>query len=204
MSDAKYATLPEISTNFISLYNMMAGKDPDYLAAFGYDAANLALSMLYSPKNQSAYLYDPNGYLGTTGVFRLQPSGESERALRIMELNGSGNAATISDAPTNFLTPLYNIRTTNLRDVSERELATPGINPGDYISIPDELRRKSAYRTTTIGANAASDYGISQQTYAPVQIYESEKTEVVSNPEYETAKPETISRSYIDVVEIEE
>ncbi|MFQ6704032.1 MAG: penicillin-binding protein activator [Alphaproteobacteria bacterium] len=204
MSGAKYATLPEISTNFISLYNMMAGKDPDYLAAFGYDAANLALSMLYSPKNQSAYLYDPNGYLGTTGVFRLQPSGESERALRIMELNGSGNAATISDAPTNFLTPLYNIRTTNLRDVSERELATPGINPGDYISIPDELRRKSAYRTTTIGANAASDYGISQQTYAPVQIYESEKTEVVSNPEYETAKPETISRSYIDVVEIEE
>lgn len=204
MSGAKYATLPEISTNFISLYNMMAGKDPDYLAAFGYDAANLALSMLYSPKNQSAYLYDPNGYLGTTGAFRLQPSGESERALRIMELDGSGNVATISDAPTNFLTPLYNIRTTNLRDVSERELATSGINPGDYISIPDELRRKSAYRTTTIGANATSDYGISQQTYAPVQIYESEKTEVVSNPEYETAKPETISRSYIDVVEIEE
>ena len=30
MSGAKYATLPEISTNFISLYNMMAGKDPDY------------------------------------------------------------------------------------------------------------------------------------------------------------------------------
>ena len=183
---------------------MMGGKDPDYLAAFGYDAANLALGMLYSGKNQSAYLYDPNGYLGTTGAFRLQPSDESERALRIMELNGSGSPITFADAPANFLTPLYNIRTTNLRNVSERELATPGINPGDYISIPDDLRRKSEYKTKTIGANAVSDYGAIQQTYAPVQIYESEKTETISNPEYETAKPETISRSYIDVVEVEE
>ncbi|MCQ2568162.1 MAG: penicillin-binding protein activator [Alphaproteobacteria bacterium] len=204
MSGAKYATLPEISNNFISLYNMMGGKDPDYLAAFGYDAANLALGMLYSQKNNSAYLYDPNGYLGTTGAFRMQPSGESERALRIMELNGSGNAVTFADAPTNFLTPLYNIRTTNLRNVSERELATPGINPGDYISIPDELRRKSEYKTKTIGANNVSDYEDSQQTYAPVQIYESTEQETISNPEFETAKPESVSRSYIDVVEIEE
>lgn len=204
MSGAKYATLPEISGNFINLYNMMGGKDPDYLAAFGYDAANLALGMLYSQKNNSAYLYDPNGYLGTAGAFRLQPSGESERALRIMELNGSGTPVTFADAPTNFLTPLYNIRTTNLRNVSERELATPGINPGDYISIPDDLRRKSEYKTKTIGANAVSDYQAIQQTYAPVQIYESEKTETISNPEFETAKPESVSRSYIDVVEIEE
>ena len=204
MSGAKYATLPEISTNFISLYNMMGGKNPDYLAAFGYDAANLALGMLYSPKNHSAYLYDPNGYMGTTGAFRLQPSGESERALRIMQMDGSGNVVTIADAPTNFLVPLYNIRTTNLHDVPERELSTYGINPGDYISIPDDLRRKSAYKTTAIGANVSSDYGVSQQTYAPVQIYESEKNEVISNPEYETAKPESISRSYIDVIEVEE
>lgn len=204
MSGAKYATLPEISYNFISLYNMMAGKDPDYLAAFGYDAANLALGMLYSQKNQDAYLYDPSGYMGTTGAFRIQPSGESERALRIMELNGSGTANVFIDAPTNFLNPLYNIRTTNLRDVSERELSTRGINPGDYIDIPDELRRKSAYKTKTIGANYISDTEDQEQTYAPVQIYESTDTETVSNPEFETAKPEAISRSYIDMVEIEE
>ena len=57
MMGAKYATLPEISDNFKSLYTMMSGKEPDYLAAFGYDAANLALGMLYSQKNQSAYLF---------------------------------------------------------------------------------------------------------------------------------------------------
>jgi len=204
MNGAKYATLPPISDNFISLYNMMGGKDPDYLAAFGYDAANLALGMLYSPKNQSAYLYDPNGYMGTTGAFRLQPSGESERALRIMELNGSGTPVTIVDAPSNFLTPLYNIRTTKLRNVSEQELRTRGVNPGDYITIPDNLRRKSAYRTKTYGATYSGSDNEEEQTSAPVQIYESTTKETVSNPEFETVKPESVSRSYIDVVEVEE
>ena len=203
MSGAKYATLPEISNNFISLYNMMAGKDPDYLAAFGYDAANLALGMLFSQKGQNAFLFDPSGYTGTSGIFRLQPSGESERALRIMELNGTGVACTLVDAPKNFLNPLYSINTTNLRSIPEKELSTRGINPGDYITIPDDLRRKSAYKTKTIGANYVADDD-SEPTYAPVQIYESSETETVSNPEYESAKYEKISRQYIDSVEIEE
>ncbi|MBO7042751.1 MAG: penicillin-binding protein activator [Alphaproteobacteria bacterium] len=204
MSGAKYAKLPEISNNFISLYNMMAGKDPDYLAAFGYDAANLALGMLFSQKGQSAFLFDPSGYTGTSGIFRLQPSGESERALRIMELNGTGTAGTLVDAPKNFLNPLYSVNTASLRQVSEKELSTRGINPGDYITIPDDLRRKSAYRTKTLGANYVADSTDTEPTYAPVEIYESETTETVSNPEFESAKSETISRKYIDSVEIEE
>ena len=204
MSGAKYATLPEISGNFVNLYNMMAGKDPDYLAAFGYDAANLALGMLYSQKSQSAYLYDPSGYIGTTGIFRLQPSGESERALRIMELNGSGQPNVYMAAPQNFLTPLYNIRATNSRQISEKELVTRGINPGDYINIPNNLRGKSQYRTKTIGANYVADSEGTEQSFAPVQIYESDETETVSNPEFESVKNETVSRKYIDSVVIEE
>ena len=204
MSGAKYATLPEISNNFISLYNMMAGKDPDYLAAFGYDAANLALGMLFSQKGQSAFLFDPSGYTGTSGIFRLQPSGESERALRIMELNGTGTAVTLVDAPKNFLNPLYSVNTASLRQVPEKELSTRGINPGDYITIPDDLRRKSAYRTKTLGANYVADSTDTEPTYAPVEIYESETTETVSNPEFESAKSETISRKYIDSIEVEE
>lgn len=203
LSGAKYATLPEISNNFKSLYNMMAGKDPDYLAAFGYDAANLALGMLYSQKNQAAYLYDPSGYIGTTGIFRIQPSGESERALRILELNGSGELNIIADAPTDFLVPLYNIRTTGLRPVDERELSTRGVNPGDYINIPDDLRRKSEYKTKTIGANY-TDSSYEKETVAPVQIFESHDNEIISNPEYTSVKHETVSRQYLDSVEVEE
>ena len=203
LSGAKYATLPPISDNFVSLYNMISGKDPDYLSAFGYDAANLSLGMLYTAKSKDAYLYDPSGYIGTTGIFRVQPSGESERALRIMELNGTGEASVFKEAPTNFLTPLYSINTSNLKPVSEKELKTRGINPGDYIKIPDYLRRKSEYRTKTIGANYVSDEP-AETTDAPIQIYASDEKETVSNEEYKPVKMEKVSRKYIDSVEVAE
>ena len=203
MSGAKYATLPEISDNFKSLYSMMSGTEPNLLSAFGYDAANLALGMLYSKHDQSAYLFDPSGYVGTTGVFRVQPTGESERALRVLELNGSETPILIGETPKNFLKPIYNVKTTNLDMVPEKEFVTPGINPRDYINIPEHLQNKSAYKAKTIGANY-DDTEYPTQTYAPIQIYESDDHEIISNPEYEPIELEKISREYIDTVEINE
>ena len=202
LAGAKYATLPPISDNFIALYNMMGGRDPDFLDAFGYDAANLSLGILYTNKDRDAYMFDPSGFIGTTGMFRIQPSGESERALRVMQLDGSGTVATIKDAPTNFSVPLYNINTSGLNTVPEQELNTRGINPGDYIKIPENLRYKSQYRTKTIGANYIADS--ETVTFGtPVQVYEDDG-EHITNEEYESAKPETVSRKYIDSVEITE
>lgn len=203
MTGAKYATLPAISDNFVSLYNMISGKDPDYLAAFGYDAANLSLGMLYTQKMKDAYLFDPSGYVGTTGVFRLQPSGESERTLRIMELKGNGETVLYKDAPANFITQIYSINTTDSKTVPEQELKTRGINPGDYITIPENLRRKSQYRTKRIGANYESDEE-EEMTDAPIEIYASDETETVANEEFESVKLEKVSRKYIDSVEVEE
>jgi hypothetical protein len=203
LSGAKYATLPPVSDNFVSLYNMIGGKDPDYLSAFGYDAANLSLGMLYSNKPQDSYLFDPSGYIGTTGVFRLQPSGESERALRIMELNGSGSANIFKQESTNFLVPLYSINTFDLKTVPEKALRTRGINPGDYITIPEKLRGESQYRTKTIGANYTSETDETEMD-APVQIYAGDETETVSNEEFEPVKLEKVSRTYIDSVEVME
>ena len=206
LSGAKYATLPEISDNFKSLYSMVAGKDPNYLAAFGYDAANLALGMIYTNKSHDAYFFDPSGYIGTTGIFRIQPNGESERGLRVMELTGTGEINTLKGSPNNFISLIYNINTSNLSSVPERELKTPGINPGDYITIPENLRKKSAYRTKTIGAN----YRINEESETkeefskPVQIFASEEPETVSDPEYKAVKLEPVSRKYIDSVEIEQ
>lgn len=203
MSGAKYATLPEISDNFKNVYNMISGSEPDLLAAFGYDAANLAIGMLYSNKSQSAYLFDPSGYVGTTGIFRIQPTGESERALRVLELNNTETPTVIYDTPKNFLTPIYNVKTSNLRVVPEKELVTRGINPGDYINIPENLRKKAAYKTKTIGANYVGEE-YTEQTDAPIQIYESDINETISNPEYEPMELEKISREYIETVEINE
>ncbi|MBR5904582.1 MAG: penicillin-binding protein activator [Alphaproteobacteria bacterium] len=203
MSGSKYATLPEISENFVGLYSMVAGKEPNHMASFGYDAAHLALGMLYSPKSQSAYLYDPNGYVGTSGIFRIQPNGESERGLRIMELNASETPNTLKESPTNFITTLYNVRSNNLRPVSEKEISTRGINPGDYIKIPEHLRKKSAYKTKTIGANYIESETPNNPD-APIQIFAEDTKEIIVNPDYEPVKLENVSRQNIDSVEIEE
>lgn len=203
MTGAKYATLPPVSENFVALYNMVSGKDPDFLAAFGYDAANLSLGMLYTQKSKDAYLFDPSGYIGTTGMFRIQPSGESERALRIMELNGSGEVIEFKNSPTNFLIPLYSVNISDLKTVSEKELKTRGINPGDYITIPEYLRRKSEYRTKTIGANYIAEE-TNEVNDAPIQIYASTEKETVSSEEFQPVKLEKVSRKYIDSVEVTE
>lgn len=205
MAGAQYATLPEISGNFISLYNFMTGKDPNYLSAFGYDAANLALGMIYSQKSGPAYFFDPSGYIGANGAFRIQPTGESERALRIMELDGSGEPKTITNAPDNFLVPLYNIHMSGTKDVPEREIKTNGINPGDYIKIPENLRKKSEYKTKKIGTNYEPT-AIESTNATPnvVSVQPAADNETISNPEFQPVKLENISRQYIDSVEIEE
>ena len=202
MSGAKYATLPDISDNFVSLYSMVSGHEPDYLASFGYDGINLALGMLFTQKSESAYLFDPSGYIGTTGAFRIQPSGESERALRIMELNGSDTANTIKPAPVNFLVPLYNVRANNVKSVSARELSTRGVNPGDYISIPERFMNQSKYKTKTIGANYVPKE--SEIIDTPIQVFAPSEPEIVQNPEFEPVKLESVSRKNIDSVEISE
>ncbi len=203
MSGAKYATLPEISDNFKSLFEMIGGTEPDYLTAFGYDAANLALGLIFTTKPKDSYLYDPSGYTGTTGIFRIQPSGESERGLRVMELNASGTANVLKQSPENFLVPIYNVHGYGTRKISEKPLVTRGVNPGDYITIPERLRYKSEYRTKTLGANYTESEIDNSAEMAPIQVF-APTNETVANPEYESVKTDTISRKYIDSVEIEE
>ena len=204
MSGAKYATLPEISESFDNIYSMVAGKKPDYLAAFGYDATNLALGMLFSGKSETSYLLDPSGYIGSNGIFRIQPSGESEHALRIMTLNGSGTPNELKAAPTNFLKPLYNVHITELYSVPEQPISTRGINPGDYITIPENLRKKAAYKTKPLGANYVPENQETVQSTEPIQVYASDEDEKISNPDYKPVKLESVSRKYIDSVEITE
>ena len=204
MSGAKYATLPEISEDFSNIYTSVSGKKPDYLATFGYDATNMALGMLFSGKSEASYLLDPSGYIGSNGIFRIQPSGESEHALRIMLLNGSGTPVVFKEAQSNFLKPLYNVHITDLSPVPEQQISTRGINPGDYINIPEHLRKKSEYRTKPLGANYVPEAQKEIQNAEPIQIYAPDDTETISNPEFEPVKLENVSRQYIDSIEIEE
>lgn len=200
MSGAKFATLPPIDEKFASIYEQMSGTAPNRLATFGYDAANMAIGMLYSNKSPAAYLLDPSGYMGTDGLIRLKPTGESERALRIVELDGSGTPREIRAAATNFMSPLYNIEQHHITPASPMSLQTSGIDPDDYIILPERLRSK--YRSKTLGANTTFTPTIQKSEI--IAITPTEDNTTIRAENYTPINLESISRNYIDEYEVYE
>jgi hypothetical protein len=138
----------------------------------------------------------PSGYIGTDGIFRIKQNGSNERALRIMQLNGSGTPSEIRPAQTNFITPIYSIDPTEITPASAMELETIGIDPDDYIRLPERLRDK--YRSKTIGANIKTKTTPIQENIVTV---ESDNT-VIKPAEFESAKQESVKRTYIEEYEI--
>ncbi len=201
MYGAKYATLPEISEDFSNLYEQISGKTPNRLATFGYDATNLAIGMIYSDKSNAAYLLDPSGYMGIDGLFRLKPTGESERALRVVQINGDKSISTIREAAQNFMSPIYNIEQHNIRPANAMELETPGINPTDYINIPERLR--SQYKSKTYGTNINHDFQATPIQENIVILPEDDSDSFIS-PDFQPISLESVNRTYIDSIEIEE
>ena len=202
MSGAKFATLPAANAEFAAVYELMTGAAPGRLAGFGYDATNMALGMMYSPQGGQAYLLNPSGYIGTDGVMRLRPTGDSERGLRIMRLDGSGEAKELKPAPTNFLTPVYNIEQRQITPAAAMPLATSGINPSNYIQIPERLRSK--YKSKTYGATSTPVVYPIMPMEQVVSVVPEDDGGAISNPDFKPLRLETIQRTYIDSVEIEE
>ncbi len=200
MSGAKYATLSDITPEFRTLYEKMSGTQPNRLATFGYDAANMAIGMMYSDKSNVAYLLDPSGYIGTDGLFRLKPTGDNERALRIVKLNGTGTPIESKTATKSFSTPLYNIEQRHIKPADAMELQTPGINPNNYIMIPERLQKK--YRSNIIGANIVAP--IKFQRSQIIAFLPEDDSAPIKSENYKPVTLESVNRSYIDEYEIEE
>lgn len=200
MMGAKFATMPDINPEFSALYEQISGTAPNRLATFGYDATNMAIGMMYSDKSTAAYLLDPSGYMGTDGLFRMQPTGASERALRIVELDGSGTPRETKSAPSNFLSPLYNIEQRRITPAAPMELETPGIDPDDYIRLPERL--PSSYRSKTIGTNITVAPTVQKSEI--VAILPEDDSDAIKSQNFTPIKLESVSRSYIDEYEVYE
>lgn len=203
MSGAKYAVLPDASQSFSNLYERISGTQPGRLAGFGYDAANMAMGMIYSPKSDAAYLLDPSGYAGVEGLYRLEPTGENERALQIVQLAGDGTTQIVRPAAENFLTPIYNLEQRKIKPADAMELETPGINPDDYINIPARLRDK--YESDTYGTHITHVPPTAPQSVETITILpEDDRDSVIISPDFQPITLESVNRTYIDSVEIEE
>ncbi len=199
LSGAKYTALPASDAKFTALYKMVSDTIPNRLSSFGYDATNFAINMIYSPKTKAEYLLNPSGYIGTDGLIRLKPNGENERALRVMQLNGSGTATEIKTAQKNFITPIYNIDPHDIKPAEQTELQSDGIDPDEYIRLPERLRNK--YRSKTIGANTKTESAPIQNNIVTI---ESDDTTTITSNEFQSAKPESVKRTYIDEYEVTE
>ena len=200
MSGAKYAALPEINEDFVVAYERVAGIKPNRLASIGYDATNMAISMMYSDKSQAAYLLDPSGYVGVDGIVRLRPTGDNERALRIMQLNGNGKPNVVRNAATDFMVPLYNIEQRHISPVSETPLQTRGVNPIDYIRIPERLRGK--YKSNTFGANMTSESNV--KTVDVVSVVPEDTSTAIVSQDYKPVKLAPVTKTLIDSIEVAE
>ena len=197
LSGAKYATLPATNTEFATTYEQVYGVAPNRLAGFGYDATNMAINMVFSDQTHAQYLLSPGGYIGTDGIFRINPNGTNDRALRIMQLNGSGTPSEIRPAQTNFITPIYSINPNKISATDAMSLNTNGIDPDDYIRLPERFRDK--YRSKTIGADTT--YENIQPASENVITVQSDNT-VIKPAEFDSAKQESVKRTYIDEYEI--
>ena len=83
------------------------------------------------------------------------------------------------------------------------ELETPGINPDDYISIPTRLREK--YKSETYGTHITHATPIAPQPVEAITILpEDDRDVVITSPDFQPVNLESINRTYIDSVEIEE
>ena len=93
----------DFERRFLATY----GRPPNRLATLAYDGVALAgnLARLKPGGDFSAEaITNPNGWSGVDGIFRFLPDGRSERALAVIEVQGS-RGAVVSPAPTTFARP---------------------------------------------------------------------------------------------------
>lgn len=103
---------PGARAEFIKEYAATYGEQPPRLATLAYDAAALAAVLGQGNNNGNNQvnpepnfsrqtLASPNGYWGRDGIFRLMPSGVTERGLAVLEVTRR-SSKIIDPAPESF------------------------------------------------------------------------------------------------------
>ena len=202
MMGAVYATLPDIPDDFRNMYSIATGTYPTRMSTIGYETTMLAIGTLYSHDDIRAHLMNPSGYTGINGLFRLHTDGTNERALRIMRLNGDGTTSVARTEPGAFTVPIYRTGGTYMSAVENMPLYSDGVNPMDYIKIPERFRGK--YNAKTYGVNHSEEPKAFEPIFHTSTILPINDSESITSEDYQPVPLDNISRTYIDSVEITE
>lgn len=89
---------------FAARYRARYGQEPTRAASLAYDAVFL-VEALYGKMGSAGFtdatLTNPDGIIGTDGLFRFRPDGTNQRGLAVMQI-GAGSATIVSPAPRSF------------------------------------------------------------------------------------------------------
>ncbi len=92
------AELAQFERRFADVY----GRTPAPLAVLAYDATALAVLLAQvQPRFTAAQISDPQGFLGSAGIFRLRQNGLADHGLAVVEID-AGVLRVIDPAPTSF------------------------------------------------------------------------------------------------------
>jgi len=94
---------PDAAADFAKRMAALYGAPPHPLAGLAYDAAALAAVLARGdrgPDFSAGALTQPRGFAGSSGIFRLLPSGETQRGLAVIEIaqNGTRVVAPASES----------------------------------------------------------------------------------------------------------
>lgn len=192
MRGMKFTSTPNINVIFDKKYNSITGKKTNIMDAFGYDSAVLSINMLKSNQDIRPFLVNPSGYNGASGLFRLNPTGENERGLKIITTK-NGQEITLKDAPKNFITPIYHLKDSYLNKISEIEIEDNYIDIYKHIDVPQRFKEKYRQKNTSIENNKVKN----QTVVMP-------DTEIIKNKNFKSQKDNSVIQKDIDEIEIYE
>jgi len=104
LAGAWYAGLsPQPFSNFVRRFASVFKKSPHQLSALAYDA--IALSSIKAKEGAKGFILEKltgeNGFYGSTGLFRLRPSGTVQHMFSVMEVSPKG-VEVVSPSPISF------------------------------------------------------------------------------------------------------
>ncbi len=101
------ATDPSVRTDFETRYQAVFSREPTRLSSLAYDAVALA-ALLSRDRGSQGFtrreIENPEGFMGSDGLFRFRADGALERGLAIMEVRGN-TVAPLEAAPRRFPGP---------------------------------------------------------------------------------------------------
>ena len=149
-----------------------------------------------TPTTSAQTLQTQGKYMTSNVIIAGTSGGISEKT---SSQNGDGTTTVARTPAAAFTIPIYKTNEVYISPANDKALVARGVNPMDYINIPERFRGK--YRAKTYGVTKTTN---SSTTFESVTITPTNDDFSIKAENYKPVPLETVNRTYIDSVEISE